>query len=82
MNKFNKLKNLLTLLETEFTQITPTEIIIKCPCDIVNDYDKVNLPQRQIIDDPDTVGGNDEICIHIEYDEKNDYLNWLVVDYC
>lgn len=80
MDKFNCLKNLLTLLGTEYTEITPTEIIVECPCDIVYDYDKIDLPQRQIINDPDTTGGSDEICIHIEYDEKNDSLNWLVVD--
>ena len=80
MEKFEALLKLLSMFDTTFTHISPTEIVIECPCDIVNDYAKVDLPQLAIIQDATTGGGWDEIRIHIEYDTKHDSLNWLVVD--
>ncbi len=80
MEKFETLLQLLSMLGTTFTRISPTEIVIECPCDIVNDYEKVDLPQLAIIQDTTTGGGWDEIRVHIEYDAKHDFLNWLVVD--
>lgn len=80
MEKFEALLQLLSIFDTAFTRISPTEIIIECPCDIVNSYDKVDLPQLAIIQDATTAGGWDEIRIHIEYDVEHNSLNWLVVD--
>lgn len=81
MEKFVALIQLFTLLKVEFHQISPNEIILKCPCDIVNDFSKVDLCQGAIINDPTTCGGWDEIRIHIAYNEQCDSLDWLVVDY-
>jgi hypothetical protein len=81
MEKFIALIQLLTLLKVEFRQISADEIIVECPCDIVNDFAKVTLCQKTIIDDPTTCAGWDEICVHIAYNEKYDSLDWLVVDY-
>lgn len=80
MEKFEALLQLLSMFGTVFTRISPTEIVIECPCDIVNDDAKVDLPQLAIIQDATTCGGWDEIRIHIEYDAEYDSLNWLVVD--
>lgn len=81
MEKFVALINLFTLLKVEFYQISPNEIILECPCDIVNDFSKVDLCQNVIINGLATCGGSDEIRIHISYNEKYDSLDWLVVDY-
>jgi len=80
MEKFETLLQLLTMFGTVFTRISPTEIVVECPCDIVNHYAKVDLPQLAIIQDPTTGGGWDEIRIHIEYNAEYDSLDWLVVD--
>lgn len=81
MKNFTALIQLLTLLKVNFQQIAPNEIVLACPCDIVNDYTKVDLCQDAIINDPTTSGGWDDIRIHITYNEKYDSLDWLVVDY-
>ena len=81
MEKFIALIKLFTLLKVEFHQISPNEIILECPCDIVNDFSKVDLCQNVIINDPTTCGRSDEIRIHITYNERYDSLDWLVVDY-
>ena len=81
MEKFIALIQLFTLLKVEFQQISPNEIVLECPCDIVNDFSKVDLCQDVIINDPATYGGSDEIRVHISYNEKYDSLDWLVVDY-
>lgn len=81
MEKFIALIHLLTLLKVEFQQISPNEIVVECPCDIVNDFSKVDLCQDVIINDPTTCGGSDEIRVHISYNERYDSLDWLVVDY-
>ena len=81
MEKFTALIRLLTLLKVEFQQISPDEIVLECPCDIVNDFAKVDLRQEIIINDPTTCGGWDEIRIHIAYNKEYDSLDWLVVDY-
>ena len=81
MEKFIALIQLFTLLKVEFQQISPNEIVVECPCDIVNDFSKVDLCQDIIINDPTTRGGSDEIRVHISYNEKYDSLDWLVVDY-
>lgn len=80
MEKFEALLQLLSALDTTFTRISPTEVVIMCPCDIVNSDAKVDLPSLAIIQDATTASGWDEIRIHIEYDAKHDALNWLVVD--
>ena len=81
MEKFFELVRLLTLFKVDFKQISPVEIVLECPCDIVNSFDKVDLCQKNIINDPTTCGGWDEIRIHITYNEQHDSLDWLVVDY-
>ena len=81
MEKFIALIQLFTLLKVEFQQISPNEIVLECPCDIVNNFSKIDLCQDVIINDPTTCGGSDEIRIHIAYNERYDSLDWLVVDY-
>ena len=81
MDKFIALIQLFTLLKVDFRQISPTEIVLDCPCDIVNSYEKVDLCQNIIINDPTTSGGWDEIRIHITYNADYDSLDWLVVDW-
>ena len=81
MEKFNTLIQLFTLLKVKFQLISPVEIVLECPCDIVNSFDKVDLCQDTIINDPTTFSGWDEIRIHITYNEQYDSLDWLVVDY-
>lgn len=81
MEKFTTLIQLLTLLKVNFRQISSNEIVLECPCDIVDDFSKVDLCQEDIIDDPTTCCGWDEIRIHIAYNEQYDSLDWLVVDY-
>lgn len=81
MEKFFELVRLLTLFKVDFKQISPIEIVLECPCDIVSSFDKVDLCQKNIINDPTTCGGWDEIRIHITYNEQYDSLDWLVVDY-
>ena len=81
MEKFIALIQLFTRLKVEFQQISPNEIVVECPCDIVNDFSKVDLCQDVIINDPTTYGGSDEIRVHISYNERYDSLDWLVVDY-
>ena len=81
MEKFIALIQLFTLLKVEFRQISPNEIVLECPCDIVNDFSNVDLCQSIIINDPTTCGGWDEIRVHIVYNEQYDSLDWLVVDY-
>lgn len=81
MEKFIALIQLFTLLKVEFCQISPNEIVLECPCNIVNDFSKVDLCQDAIINDPTTCGGWDEIRIHITYNKQYDSLDWLVVDY-
>ena len=56
MEKFIALIQLFTLLKVEFQQISPNEIVLECPCDIVNDFSKVDLCQDVIINDPTTCG--------------------------
>ena len=81
MEKFIALIQLFTLLKVEFRQISSNEIVLECPCDIVNDFSKVDLCQSIIINDPTTCGGWDKIRVHIVYNEQYDSLDWLVVDY-
>ena len=81
MEKFIALIQLFTLLKVEFRQISSNEIVLECPCDIVNDFSKVDLCQSIIINDPTSCGGWDEIRVHITYNEQYDSLDWLVVDY-
>ena len=81
MEKFIALIQLFTLLKVEFRQISSNEIVLECPCDIVNDFSKVDLCQSIIINDPTTCGGWDEIRVHIVYNEQYDSLDWRVVDY-
>lgn len=81
MDKFNALLQLFIAFGVHFNQISSTEIVVECPCDIVNSFDKVDLCQEVIIADPTTCGGWDEIRIHITYNPKYDCLDWLVVDY-
>jgi hypothetical protein len=81
MEKFTALIQLLTLLKVEFRQISPHEIVFECPCDIVDDFAKVDLCQEAIINDPTTCAGWDEIRVHIAYNEKHDSLDWLIVDH-
>ena len=81
MEKFIALIQLFTLLKVEFRQISSNEIVLECPCDIVNDFSKVDLCQSIIINDPTTCGGWDEIRVHIVYNEQYDSLDWLVLDY-
>lgn len=81
MEKFNTLIELFTLFEVEFECISPTEIVLCCPCDKVTHYSKAFLPAIDLIDDPDVGCVTDEIIIHISYNKENNCLDWLVVDY-
>lgn len=81
MEKFNILIELFTLFEVEFNRISPTEIILCCPCDKVTHYSKALLPTLELVNDPTVGCVTDEIFIHIMYDSENDSLDWLVVDF-
>jgi hypothetical protein len=77
MENFIKLKNLLLAMNVVFTEISKNEIAIPNPVDI--GFLANSRSMIEIIEDNKVCCITDEGFIHIMYDEKNDFLNFLTV---
>ena len=79
MEKFNQLISLFTSLGVYFENISPTEIMVPCPCNVILEPEHLTLPMLELCEHPEVPVMTDEIYIRIGYDEKRDSLNWLVL---
>lgn len=79
MEKFNQIISLFTSLGVYFENISPTEIMVPCPCNVALKSEHLTLPMLELCKNPEVPTMADEIYIRIGYDEKQDSLNWLVL---
>lgn len=76
MENFNKLKNLLSIMEIYFVEISNNEIAIPLPIDNLNPDDRINYDfisvtsMDNIINNPNMRVIDDEGFLHIQYDKK------------
>ena len=77
INDFRKLVELLNLFKIEYQYLKTNEIVLPLPCDELDS--PWLLFQKEIINNPNTTVLDAEAILHIEFDENEGFLNFLVV---
>lgn len=73
---FEQLVKLFNKTGVCFEHISPTEIVLTCPANVVDNEDQAMMPAGEIIES-EAPGLTDEIFIHISQHPCGE-LNWLV----
>lgn len=75
---FEQLVELFDKMGVCFERISPTEIVLTCPADVVNNEDHAMMPAEEIIEgEAQAPTLTDEIFIHISQHPCGE-LDWLV----